>query len=501
MQCAQKIIRYFFNTLIGVLMMAACAQTQPSPNADKRAGQAEQNSDVSTTTPIAKPFPLGQIVDAVPCAGDPSQTYALYLPSTYSVARKWPIIYVFDPMGRGKTPVVLYKDIAEKYGFILAASNNSRNFQKDSGRLAARALWNDTHVRWTLDPRRIYFMGFSGGARVATAIAAQCENCSVAAVVAHGAGYPFPPTAKDAFAYVSLVGDRDFNWPEIMDLRRQKEEWPSPYRLWVFAGQHQWAPAAVLDQVVAWLQLKAMQAGAIPRDSGFVDDQFARIQKEAETASQNKDVIAEFDAYRSLALDFDGLREVSQLQAKVAAFKSSSEIKQALRKQQNAIDRQRDATQELSTKIFQAGIDLNRQQSLRATLVAGMTSLKYKADHAKTDDERRIMTRAFGDLWAQTIEAGQNLLESTRDYPSAEFYFSVADAASPDEPWPALLLAETAAAQGNKKKAIKELREVIRRGLKNPAVLEGDLHLQSLRDDAEFQQLCAELRSSRDSPK
>jgi dienelactone hydrolase len=501
MRCAQKIVQHFFNALIGVLVLSAWAQTQPSPIADKQPGLAGQNSESSAAMPIANPLPLGQIVDAVPCAGDPSQTYALYLPSTYSAVRRWPIFYVFDPMGRGKAPIVLYKDVAEKYGFILVASNNSRNFHKDSGGLAARALWNDTHVRWTLDPRRIYFMGFSGGARVATAIAARCENCSVAAVIAHGAGYPFSPTAKDAFAYVSLVGDRDFNWPEIMDLRRQKEEWPSPYRLWVFPGQHQWAPAAILDQVVAWLQLKAMQAGVIPRDSGFVDEQVARLQKEAETDSQNKDVIAEFDAYRSLALDFDGLRDVNQFHAKVNALKSSSELKQAFKKQQNAIDQQRDATRDLSSEIFQAGIDRDRQPSLRDALATGMTTLKYNADHAKTEEERRIMTRAFGDVWAQTIEAGQNLLENTKDYASAEFYFSLADAVSPGEPWPSLLLAEAAAAQGNKKRALKELREVVKRGLKNPAVLEGDLHLQSLRSDPGFQRLCAELRTSRDPQK
>jgi dienelactone hydrolase len=503
MQLAQELIRPLFTAVIGMLMSAICAQTQMSPAIPS---PAIQRPDSSVTAPIAKPLPsrqivLGQIVNSVTCAGDPSQSYALYVPSSYTSTKPWPIIYIFDPMGRGKTPVALYKDVAEKYGFILAASNNSRNFQKDGGALAARAIWKDTHTQWTLDPRRIYFMGFSGGARVATAIAARCENCSVAAVIAHGAGYPFPATDKDRFAYVSLVGDRDFNWPEIMELRRQKEEWPAPYRLWVFAGEHQWAPAAVLDQVVAWLQLKAMQSGTMQRDSGFVDEEFARIQKEAESASQNKNVITEFDAYRSLALDFKGLKDVSQFQTKFAALKSSSELKQALKKQQNSIDQQRDLTHQLSSEIAQIGTDMDAQQAMRTNIVAGIASLKYRADHAKSEDERQVATRAFADLWAQTIEAGQDHLENSKNYGAADFYFQLAQAVTPDEPWPALLLAESAAVQGNKKRAIKELREAIKRGLKNPDTLDGDPHLESLRNDPEFQQLCAELRAKRDSQK
>lgn len=501
MQLAQGLIQHFFSAFIGMLMLAVCAQTQPNRTADAKQSTTAQKSVPSATAPTAKPLPAGQVFDAVPCAADPSQTYALYLPSAYTQAKPWPIIYIFDPMARGKTPVMLYKDVAEKYGFILVASNNSRNFQKDSGLQAARALWNDTHAQWNLDPHRIYFMGFSGGARVATAIAAHCENCSVAAVIAHGAGYPFPATDKDRFAYVSLVGDRDFNWPEIMDLRRQKEELSPPYRLWVFAGEHQWAPATVLDQVAAWLQLKAMQSGAIPRDARFVDELSARTQKEAETAAQNKDTVTEFDAYRSLALDFSGLRDVSQFQARFAALKNSSELKQALKKQQNAIDQQRGMTQELSSELAQTATDVDVQQALRTEIVTGITALKYRADHARSEDERLIVTRAFASLWVQAIEAGEGQLENTKNYPAAEFYFSLVDAVSPDEPWPALLLAETATVQGNKKRAIKQLREAIKRGLKNPDTLEADPHLQSLRNDPEFQQITAELRARRDSQK
>lgn len=69
----------------------------------------------------------GQLVD-VTCASDSTQSYALYLPSTYTPVKRWPIVYFFDPGGRGARPLELYKDIAETYGFIFAGSNNSQNF-------------------------------------------------------------------------------------------------------------------------------------------------------------------------------------------------------------------------------------------------------------------------------------------------------------------------------------------------------------------------------------
>ena len=42
------------------------------------------------------PFPPGSATPSVACHDDASQTYALYLPSTFSLNRRWPIIYVAE---------------------------------------------------------------------------------------------------------------------------------------------------------------------------------------------------------------------------------------------------------------------------------------------------------------------------------------------------------------------------------------------------------------------
>src|ERR1041384_4956379 len=75
----------------------------------------------------AAEIPKGRIVEGVSCIEDASQTYALYLPSNYSPDRKWPVLYALDPGARGKAPLEHYKDAAEKWGWILIGSNNSRN--------------------------------------------------------------------------------------------------------------------------------------------------------------------------------------------------------------------------------------------------------------------------------------------------------------------------------------------------------------------------------------
>ena len=42
----------------------------------------------------------GVLVEHVSCPGDSTQTYTLYLPSTYQTSREWPLLLVFDPGAR-----------------------------------------------------------------------------------------------------------------------------------------------------------------------------------------------------------------------------------------------------------------------------------------------------------------------------------------------------------------------------------------------------------------
>src|SRR5207253_6401651 len=74
----------------------------------------------------------GTVHASVPVAADASNSYALYLPSNYSTAKHWPLLLIFDPSARGEVPVKLFHEAAERYGFILICSNNSRNFEDPS---------------------------------------------------------------------------------------------------------------------------------------------------------------------------------------------------------------------------------------------------------------------------------------------------------------------------------------------------------------------------------
>jgi dienelactone hydrolase len=403
------------------------------------------------------------------------------------------MIYFFDPAGRGRRPIELYKDLAEKYGFVITGSNNSRNFGSDPSQ-AVNSIWQDTHARLSLDDHRLYTSGFSGGARVAGAMALNSSG-QIAGVIAHGAGYPNAHgEASDKLVYYFAVGNRDFNWPEVITDGHEREKQGLPYRVRQYSGTHQWAPPEVMDDAIRWIILKAMQSSAMPADAPFVDQQFQRIQQEAEDASKRNDALAEYEAYRSLTSDFAGLKDVSAASAKLAVLKQGPALKVALKDEQEQISEQTKIERELSPKFraYESGNapDMN---SLRIEIQQAMAGLKNQAIRAKSEERQAVYARAYDDMKIAGIENGQQEFQA-HHFDRAEACFDLMRQVT-DEPWPVLLLAETRVAMGNKKQGIKDLREAVRRGLNDPEILESNKQLEGLHGDPQFQKLLAEMKS------
>lgn len=430
-------------------------------------------------------------ITQVTCLADPAQSYAVYLPTHYSADRRWPIIYAFDPFARGKTAVEVYKDAAEKYGYIVAGSNNSQNGPTAPQFAAAQALWQDTHRRFAIDQDRVYTTGLSGGARIATSFAMYCYTCAVAGVIAHGAGYPTTPAtaqaANDHFIYYVALGDADFNFPEIMALRKKKEESGASCKVKIYPGPHQWAPPEIAEDAIEWLELKAMQAGKEKVDSAFVRKMFEKTQAEAAQAEQHGDVLTQYYALHSLVQDFQGLEETQASAAKLAGLKDSKALKKAEREQQSEIEEQAQLAAPAARGLAQfGGTDGGGQNELAPQIARIMQELHHGANSKGKD--HLVYSRAFTQLWIQGLETGQDAFRENR-FTLAAAYFELMSEAAPDESWPLLLLAEARVRAGNKKAALKAIEEAVHHGLKRAQTLTQDPELQPLASDPEFQHI------------
>lgn len=438
----------------------------------------------------------GEVIEAVPCKDFPGQSYALYLPAAYTPQKRWPIVYAFDPGAQGVSPVRLYREVAEKYGYILAGSNNSQNFLGAGEGIAIQSMLSDTQARLALDPQRIYTTGFSGGARVATLVALRCTECKVAGVIASGATYPanIAPAEKDPFLYFMALGDVDFNYPDVVQTRLAKDRYGSPYRVRLFPGPHQWAPAGTFEEAILWFQLRAMRTGTIPKDEAFIKEQRKRAAAEAIQAEQTHDSLRQFFAYKSLVEDFRGLAGTADTEPKLQSLRKSPELKKALDRERQEVEAQRQLEDEPAAKVARLSRNpLSFDPELRTAIVANMQALRRDGQNSKDESQRRVHLRACNALFAQIVEEGQRRKAAGKFSEALPFFELLADAV-PDRAWPPLLIAETRVAMHDHKRALKALRQAANTGRISAEILEKDGELAPLFSDPGFQKIVEELK-------
>src|SRR5262245_28897907 len=161
----------------------------------------------------ASPPQPGKLTEGIACPSDPTQTYTIYLPSTYTTSRTWPLLFVFDPGGRGARAAEVFREAAERYGWIVVGSENSRNGPWEPTRRSITAMWPAVLQAYAIDERRVYAAGHSGGATVAWMLAT--ESGKLAGVVGSGQPNPGAEAKPGGFAWFGTAGRSDFNFIEV----------------------------------------------------------------------------------------------------------------------------------------------------------------------------------------------------------------------------------------------------------------------------------------------
>jgi pimeloyl-ACP methyl ester carboxylesterase len=449
----------------------------------------------------ADEFAKGTIIESVACKQDAGQSYALYLPSNYTPEKRWPIVYGFDPGARGRQPVELFQEAAEKYGYILVGSNNSRNGPNLNLAAILQTIWEDTHTRFSIDERRVYAAGMSGGARVALGFAHLSQG-QVAGVIACSAGFPtnIAPSASLPFIIYGTAGTDDFNEPELFQLDLTLESLGIPHRIEMFEGGHGWPPHVFGMRAIEWLEVQAMRRGRRARDEAFIEEQFKRALTEARGSEEAKDFYKAYTDYRALA-GFKGLKETSEFEKRAAQMKDSKETKAAFARERETAFRQQ--RREAEIRLYQGDspaaapgsrVEAEEPDSITAEihLRSELENLRKEAQEKKDSTERRVARRVLEAFNVQVFQEVATLFQQ-KNYKSAAIKLEIAAKLQPNDAGTRYVPARAYALDGRKKKALDSLREAVERGFNDLANLKQNKAFDELRDEAEYKKLVQEL--------
>lgn len=425
----------------------------------------------------ALPLPRGEVITKVTCLANPRFSYALYLPSAYREDQTWPVLFGFSPGGRGEEPVRLFREAAERFGWIVVGSHDSRNGPLRPAVEGSDALWKDVTARFKVDPARHYSVGFSGGSRMALRLALKHPKqfAGLISIGAFGTGDGLL-TGLGHLHFLLLSGLEDFNHWEMLEGRQELRSRGWQALAYHFEGGHRWPPEAIATMALTFLQFGAARKGFIPRDPALENDFQCWLETQAEAAGRT---LLALRRWQELALWFPETAAGRKAAGTIPLLEKEPAVRVELRLEKHYQEKSGELP-----KIRSTGIGYHE------FLVKQLAALA-QAPPAERVMIRRLLGSAIGDHQMAASEA----LEA-KNWERLLAIASNLAALDDREPLPCILMAAALAQLSRPSEALAHLKNAQLRGYRKPEKLRALEWLKPLRGRPDFEELLKAMQPS-----
>lgn len=406
----------------------------------------------------------GLVTDTVICQNNKNHIYSIYLPSSYSNQKKWPVVYFFEPAARGSLPVKLYKEVAEELGYILVCTYNSRNGPYEKSFKAADELFLDTENRFSIDFERVIFSGFSGGSRLALSLAVISK--AAYGVIGVGAAQSAVPAymvkSKRDFKYVGLVGSRDMNYLEHKTFDNHLNQMKMDHLMIASNLRHAWAKASDFRIALLWMNEDSTQ---------FQEAMSAKLLAEKDSIPMT-DVIA--------LNQFVPNQNIIDLTEK--------ESKKILKEESKYYKKEENLKKVISDSLSSA----YREGSLNSPSINWLKKkgqkMKNLRDKADSMDEKMMYDRLLNYLSAASYESSVN--KKTQGFTKKALVgITIWESISGNTNYGHWFKAKVYALEKNNSLALQHLEEVLKNGNLTKQVIFNQADFEGLQQDPRFNQL------------
>ncbi|TRO63981.1 hypothetical protein [Christiangramia sabulilitoris] len=422
----------------------------------------------------------GGVTNSLAIPGAPGETYALYIPRDYSPEMNWPVIFTFDPQGRGAKSASLFRLAAENQQYIIAASNfNLQNRPVDSIVRKAAAMMDNVLRSFPVDPLLVYTAGMEEGAQVASALPLIYKK--MAGVMAIGNSFVNANylDKENPYMFIGIAGKKDYMVYEMEDYLRFYDDLDFPTDVYYFDGkQNEWPSAQVISNAVTGFTLEAIRKGKRPDDPEFIKKLFEDELAFSESLRRTRQYHAAFEKLDRMKVKYEdyGFEEV--IEEKKKEIKRIKNYRSQKNKFRQAVafekEQQREYEYLLKTDIMTANF---QNIGWWAYQIDELNKLKDKDEVAQSNMAHRLL----GYLDFVSKREFDEIMRSQANIDIKIFISVLRTAINKEDPEAYFKIISLAALDGDEETALLYLEDLLKTGyndLESLYNIEGALDLQ-----------------------
>lgn len=462
--------------LITIFILSACTTNNTAESIQQNVSSAKKDS-----------IQRGIVIDTIYCKENKLHSYAIYLPTNYIAAKQYPVIYSFDPHGEGKTPVTKYKELAEKYEYILVGSNNSKNGNSwEESNTISTELFNDVIKRFSINTQRVYLLGFSGGARIANTLT--ILNGAINSVICCGAAAPITTTQqpRNNYAIIGLVGNEDFNYIEMkkydmIDIAGHSLK----HYLLTYNGKHEWPNETTMDEAFLWLELNNMRKDISNKNETLINTSLTPLLNELKKSNEQHQTAEAYHLSKKIINFYDGLAPINECFETYKKMSASAEIDRML-KNEEALWRTEETKKQEYIKHFQG--------NSTAWWTKEIKNLEKKSNLKSNKQEALMYKRIINFLSLVAYMNTSNAMKQNAPQ-AVDYYTQLYKIIDPKNKDAFYFRAIYEAQNGNENDAIANLNNAVANGFNDGHTLQKETAFNKIRNSPSFIELQKRITS------
>jgi len=174
--------------------------------------------------------------------------------------------------GQVKQAMGMMKEAADSEGYILAGSNNLNDSLSISKNIliTSRMLRRVVSILPVQD-KRVYGAGFDSGGRLVSILPTFIKGFT--GVISFGAAINNLDvlSVRNPFHFIGIVGNEDYNYPEMLSAKKVLDKLKFPNQLFVFEGGASWPKEDYISFALKDFTIAAMAKGIVEKDQDYVE--------------------------------------------------------------------------------------------------------------------------------------------------------------------------------------------------------------------------------------
>ncbi|GAA3515443.1 hypothetical protein GCM10022393_31770 [Aquimarina addita] len=278
----------------------------------------------------------GIVIDSLFIPENKNGTYSIYLPKSFDLTRKWPILLGFSSKENARDLTKLFSNTAEELGYIVVVANFPEKFSNIKDRSSYISLFlNHIFSLFPIHERRVYALGIDDDAVLSSLLPAAYNTFNGVVAINNSYYYFFDEFVKlrKDFLYAGVIDYKNYRYRDFERIKKYLNRKLITADIYLYDEEISIPPEDVLTKVVTSFTLQDMLKGKIEMDTLWVKNQFDKDQMAIDSLVKEKSLVTAYEELRSMRKKYHLFFDISNLKEQQKKIRKTSEYRKERRLQ------------------------------------------------------------------------------------------------------------------------------------------------------------------------